>query len=311
MQAQGAAAGTLGATGSGGTGTAAGTGAGAGTGAVAGSGSTGGVDDAGGMAADMTNAGAGGQAPLDACPNDPNKSEPGQCGCGVAESCAALKAALVHRYSFDKAGMVAVDSIGAANGTIVGVAADMGKVTFDGTAVAYVDLPNGIISPLKDASFELWMVWGGGTVWQRILDFGTNDKGENNQGQGTTYLYLTPSDGGTGKALRSSFTINGIGNETVARTAAPLVANTVQHLVLVVDDTKNELRIYVNGSVVALSGFSQSLSSLNDVNNWLGRSNYTDAPLKGSIDEFRIYKVALTDAQVAASYAFGPSPSFL
>lgn len=273
-------------------------------------GSAGGMEAAGG-APDMTGAGAGGEAPLDACPNDPDKLEPGQCGCGVAESCAALKAALAHRYNFDKPGMVAVDAIGGANGTIVGVSASSGKVTFDGTTAAYVDLPNGIISSLKDASFEVWMVWGGGNVWQRIFDFGTNDKGENNQGAGSTYLYLTPSDGSTGNALRGTFSATGLGGETAARTAAPLVTNTVQHIVLVVDDTKNQLRLYLNGSVVALSGFTQSLSSLNDVNNWLGRSNFVDPPLKGSIDEFRIYKAALTDAQVQASHTFGPSPSFL
>jgi hypothetical protein len=124
-------------------------------------------------------------------------------------------------------------------------------------------------------------------------------------------LYLTPSDGSTGNVLRASLSINGISNETAIRASAALPQNTVQHLVLVVDDTKNELRLYLNGSVTALGGFSQSLSSLKDVNNWLGRSNFKDAPFKGSIDEFRIYKTALTAAQIEASHAFGPNPDFL
>jgi hypothetical protein len=284
-----------------------------GTGAVSGSSSpaTGGLDNAGGAPDDMTSAGAGGQAAVDACPDDTNKLEPGQCGCGVPESCAELEAALAHRYSFDKAGMVAVDSIAGADGTIVGVSASKGTVTFDGAAAAYVDLPNGMISSLKDASFELWVVWGGGNTWQRIFDFGTNTVGENSQGEGTTYLYLTPSDGATGNVLRASFTVNGVGSETTVRSSATLATNSVQHLVLVVDDTKNELRLYLNGGVAALSGFTQSLSSLKDVNNWLGRSNFKDMPFKGSIDEFRIYETALTEAQIAASYAFGPDPSFL
>jgi len=273
----------------------------------------GGADNAGagGTPEEMTAAGAGGQAADDSCPDDPSKLEPGQCGCGIPESCTALKAALAHRYSFDEKGMVAVDSIGTAEGTIVGASANLGKVSFDGTAVTYVDLPNGLISSLKDASFELWLEWAGGDFWQRIFDFGTNDLGENNQGAGTTYLYLTPSDGSTGNVLRASFTINGLNDETALRASAALPKNTVQHLVLVVDDTKNELRIYLNGSVTALGGFSQSLSSLKDVNNWLGRSNYKDPPFKGSIDEFRIYKTALTAAQIEASYAFGPNPDFL
>jgi hypothetical protein len=79
----------------------------------------------------------------------------------------------------------------------------------------------------------------------------------------------------------------------------------------VIDDTQNEMRLYLNGSVSALTGLNQSLVSLKDVNNWIGRSNYMDGPLKATIDEVRIYNVALTPAQVAASSSFGPNPSFL
>jgi hypothetical protein len=293
-------------------------------GAGSGTGGTGGTDPGPGMggvpemvggAPDIAEAGAGtgagGQPPEDACPNDPNKVAPGQCGCGFPESCVQLKAGLVHRYNFNKDGTQALDSVGTAHGTIVNASASKGKLAFDGTAAAYVDLPNGIVSSLKDASFEIWLQWGGGSVWQRIFDFGTNDKGEGNQGSGTTYLYLTPSDGGTGNVLRASFSLNGLGSETTVRASAPLPTTSVQHLVVVIDDTQNELRLYLNGSVSALTGFNQSLASLKDVNNWVGRSNYLDSPLKATIDEVRIYNVALTQAQVAASNSFGPNPSFL
>ena len=77
-------------------------------------------------------------------------------------------------------------------------------------------------------------------------------------------------------------------------------------------DTHNALTIYLNGSVAAQnSSWSQSLSGLNDVNNWIGRSNAKDAPLKATIEEVRIYKVALDQAHVTASENFGPNPSFL
>jgi hypothetical protein len=46
---------------------------------------------------------------------------------------------------------------------------------------------------------------------------------------------------------------------------------------------------------------------LNDVNNWLGRSNWTsDANFDGSFNEFRIYDQALTASEIAASFAAGP-----
>jgi hypothetical protein len=50
------------------------------------------------------------------------------------------------------------------------------------------------------------------------------------------------------------------------------------------------------------------LGDLNDVNNWLGRSNWTaDANLNGTFDEFRIYNSALSGSEVAASLAAGPN----
>lgn len=248
----------------------------------------------------------------DECPEDEDKVDPGACGCGVPESCAALKAALVHRYDFGQPGTVATDSIGAADGTIIGAAAADGELAFDGTTVAYVDLPNGMISALSDASFEIWLEWHGGAVWQRIFDFGTSDKGEGEQGRyAPTYLSLIPSDGRTGNALCATFSSGGLNAETRARATAALTTGARQHLVVVVDDTKNELRLYSNGALSASTTFSESLSSLNDVNNWLGRSNYVDGPLNATIEEFRIYGVALDAAQVAASSSFGPNPSFL
>ena len=135
--------------------------------------------------------------------------------------------------------------------------------------------------------------------------------GEGAQGEGTSYVYLTPSDGWTGNALRASFTANGVGSETTVRTSAPLASGSLQHLVLVVDDTNNQLRLYLNGNVAAITGFTQSLSALSDVNNCIGRSNFRDSPLKGSVEEFRIYKIALTADQVTESFGYGPNPSFL
>jgi hypothetical protein len=291
----------------------------AGNGGVgSGTGSSGGSDAASGAGVgaggDLGAGGEGGAAGVDAdaCPDDPEKLAPEQCGCGVAETCAALQAALVHRYDFGQKGMSATDARGDADAAIVGASAAQGKVTFDGSTDAYVDLPNGMISALQDASFEVWLEWGGGSVWTRILDFGVSDEGEGNQGlYPPNYLYLTPSDGQSGNALRAAFSSNGINNEISVRASKPLAVGSTQHLVLVVDDSNDELRLYLNGSLSAMNGFTGHLSSLNDVNNWLGRSNFLDGPLKASIEEFRVYDVALDAALVEASHGFGPNPSFL
>jgi hypothetical protein len=299
-------AGGKGGTGSGTAGSASegGVGAAAGSSSPAGAGAGGDLGESGG--------GEGGATTVDACPEDPEKLAPGECGCGIPETCAALQAGLIHRYNFSQAGTNVRDARGSADATIVGASAAGGKVTFDGSSAAYVDLPNGMISALQDASFEVWLEWGGGVVWQRILDFGISDKGEDNQGlYPPTYLYLTPSDGQSGNGLRAAFTSNGINNEVSVRASKPLAVGSEQHLVLVVDDSNDELRLYLNGSLAAMNGFIGKLSSLNDVNNWLGRSNFLDGPLKGSIEEFRVYDVALDAALVEASHGFGPNPAFL
>ena len=290
---------TAGAAGQGGAGGGGAGGASAGTGGAAGQGGQGG------------SAGQGGSGNVDECPNDPQKTAPGKCGCGVSEICAELEAGLAHRYSFGSANMTATDTVGAAHGTIVGVAAAGGKLTFNGTDDAYVNLPNGLVSSLSNATFEIWFTWGGGAVWQRIFDFGTNDQGEGNRGTGLSYLYVTPSDGDAGNALRATFSVNGTGNETTARAASPLATNGVQHIVVVVDDTGNQLRLYLNGTQSSAVTYNGVLSGIADVNVWLGRSNWNDPPLKGTIEEFRVYDIALSAAQITASKNFGPDPTFL
>ena len=52
----------------------------------------------------------------------------------------------------------------------------------------------------------------------------------------------------------------------------------------------------------------RNLSRLNDVNNWLGRSNWTgDANLAGTFDEFRVYNGLLNEAAVQANFTAGPN----
>ncbi len=69
---------------------------------------------AGGLSA--SGAGQGGDAVTDACPEDPSKTAPGTCGCGMPDvdtaqlaSCVGLKNALAHRYDFEGAGAAVLD----------------------------------------------------------------------------------------------------------------------------------------------------------------------------------------------------------
>src|SRR5690349_16011931 len=76
---------------------------------------------------------------------------------------------LIHRYSFDDD---ARDLVGGADGELVGDAAIAdGAVVLSGNKPSYVNLPNDLFKTLTNATFEIWVSWAGGPVWQRIWDF--------------------------------------------------------------------------------------------------------------------------------------------
>lgn len=250
----------------------------------------------------------------DACPDDPDKADAGSCGCGLAEGpgCDGLIEALVHRYSFDGSNSEATDSAGSADGTILNTTlSGAGFLDLAGTTSdEYVDLPNGIVSSLSDATFEAWVTWTGGSAWQRVFDFGSNQGGEDAQGTGETYLFLTPRHSNSSGVLRVAFSTDGNANETQINAAAALALDRETHLAVVVD-AGNQIVLYIDGALEASVSFSGQLSDIIDVNNWLGRSQFPDPDFQGSLNEFRIYDATLSAAEVAKSFEAGPDPAFL
>jgi hypothetical protein len=257
----------------------------------------------------------------DDCPADALKTEPGVCGCGrpdsdqgAVASCAGLLSALRHRYRFEGSGNTVVDSQGDQDGTVMNTSlAGTGKLDLaGGTSDQYVELPNGLVSALTDATFEVWLSWSGGAGWQRIFDFGDNNAAEGSQGTGTSYLFLTPMIAGGSSNLRVAYSQTGSTNETRINASSALASSGVHHVAVVIDDAGNQMRLYIDGAPAGSQDLTGSLSAIADVNNWLGRSQYSNDPeLGGSLHELRIYGDALSDAQVALSFAEGPDPAFL
>jgi len=271
---------------------AAGTGAG-GTGS-AGTGSGGTTAMAGGT----TGSGAAGMIGESGAP-----TSAGQGGGGCGGDCS--KAPLVHRYSFDGTGVDVLDSVGGAPGKVVNAVLNGdGTLTLaGGTSDEYVNLPNGIISSLTDATFEAWFVWGGGKPWQRLFDFGSSSAGEDKQGSGVTYLFFTLS---TDTAYpRAAYSTNGNSNEIVVQMLSSLASGQSTQVDVVADDTNNLMSLYVDGMFEASVAFEGHLTLLHDVNNWLGRSQFVDPSFGGTLDEFRIYAGALTAAQIASNHNSG------
>ena len=222
---------------------------------------------------------------------------------------------LAHRYSFEGSPgtSLVVDSVGTANGSLLGGGAFTGdgKLNLLG-ANGYVDLPNGIISSLSNATFEAWLTWNGGNQWQRIFDFGSNSGGENGQGTGLTYLLLTPRSGGN--FMHFGITTNSAGSELSADALQMLPTGQRVHVAVSYDFLAGTSGLFLNGQRIATGAALVPLNQINDVNVWLGKSQWNDPYFNGQFDEFRIYNGALSDQQLAASYAagadalFGPAP---
>jgi Concanavalin A-like lectin/glucanases superfamily len=222
---------------------------------------------------------------------------------------------LAHRYRFDGSGSTVSDSVGSAHGTTVGASQASGKLQLSGTD-QYANLPNGLVSGFESVTIEAWVNWlatpaSDAADWQTIFSFGNNDHGEDSQGQGNTYLYLTAKSGDSDE-IRGGYTLTGFNSEVFAdgEQALPVSSNSAQgtQVVLVVNGAQGKLSIFINGAleVTSSSGPAIDLSAIRDVNDWLGRSQFASDPeFHGEILDFRIYRVALSAAQVALSFDLG------
>jgi hypothetical protein len=203
---------------------------------------------------------------------------------------AVLAASLLHRYRFDTAGSVAVDSVGSAHGSVVGaqIAAGSGRVNLspaDSPSVRqFVDLPNGLISDLSSVTLETWVDWLGdpgdaATLWQPVFDFGSNDEPTEGQtGYARTFLALVVrASTNTLAAWYSNDTyanrVEAAASQGVGPLPAAIDPDIGTHVAVVVDGDDNALSLYLEGALVARVDPQQALdlSLINDVNVWIGR----------------------------------------
>ncbi len=228
---------------------------------------------------------------------------------------------LIHRYAFDETdGRTVTDSVGDAHGLINGEGH-----TWDGNALvleggpaasaAYVDLPNGMISGLQSVSIETWTAVNDLTQpFARIFSFGTTDLGEltgvesrDYQGQKLFTLVaglLTDYD-----TQRAGIMEGDISNRNLlfldAKSAT--TARALVHSVVTLNGESGTMRYFRDGTLLAEGATGVSLSAIDDVNNWLGRSQFSaDGNFGGRFEEMRVYDRPLSEEAVKASFAAGP-----
>ncbi len=153
----------------------------------------------------------------------------------------------------------------------------------------YVNLPTGIVNGLSDFTVSAWVNPSANTQWSRVFDFGTGT---------TANMFMTVNAGGSG--LRFAITTSGSGGEQQLTSGAQLPLNTWSHVAVTLSGTTGTL--YVNGAPVATNpNMTLHPSNLGNTNqNWIGRSQYGDPFLAATVDDFQIYRQALSPADVGA-----------
>lgn len=249
-------------------------------------------------------------------------------GLFAASAQQALTVGPKHRYRFDNAsgalasGAQITDSVGTAHGFIRGSGASGNgngvRLTGGSSAsAAYVDLPNASVSGsaeiypgFSEASYEVWVTVHSNQNWSRILDFGNNASDDVTAPGGTfngaDYLTVSANVGTASDIMfeRGGQHLTGGGNQFV--TGATTIG-TRMHIVATYDTASSAWKLYKNGTQIASVPTLLGPSTIDDLNVWLGRSNWAaDANSDATYDEFRSYDYALSAAEVLGNYQAGP-----
>ncbi len=244
-----------------------------------------------------------------------------------------LSAAPKHRYRFTgtanasaPSGTSLADSIGTANASVVGASAAF-TAAGDGlhlpggspTTQAYVDLSNGLITGTyaggtryTSASYEAWLTVNTTQNWARFFSFGTSSLGEITtvggifNGDDTNHIFLSASFGTTSDQRLGRYYPAGT-TDVWSDTTGTMLNATQIHVVLTYDNVDKNWRWYRNGMLMQTLADTQGLTTINDVNNWLGRSMWSpDSNIDANFNEFRIYDYALNEAQIRGDFDAGP-----
>ena len=220
---------------------------------------------------------------------------------------------LANRYSFTTSSTdpssgltVTPDSVGGQWGTNFGNATVTGgKLVLDGTSGTYVQLPPGLYNGgnATALTFEFWATYGSNPNNVFTFAFGSTNAVAGNIVGFNHAMYSSHTASGqiasaTAGDPQFSQTTTAIGN---------LDGQTV-HVAVVFDPPNKLLSIYTNGVLEsANTNFTVNISSLNDVQSWIGRSLWgVDPYLNASIDEFRIFRGALSPISILQSQVQGP-----
>jgi hypothetical protein len=207
-----------------------------------------------------------------------------------------VKGKAVHTWlKFDEGtGTSAADSSGnGRTGTLLGSAGwGSGRVnsclSLNGTS-AYCALPADVVKDLSDFTVSAWVYWNAARTWDRVFDFGDD-----------THRYMMLTARGANGLARFAISLGGREGECYVDSNAALPRVAWTHVAVTLTGTT--CTFYVNGTVTGSSTnmYLQPNQLGSTRNNWIGRSARNEPYFSGRIDEFRIHRFGLSQAQVVA-----------
>lgn len=239
-------------------------------------------------------------------------------------SASALKQAPVHRFSFNAEtgaapdGTLIPDRIGGLIAVVRGARAKFegGGLQLPGGSSmteAYVDFPNGLISAHENVTIEFWATQTAAQVWSRILSIGTNQSGEipgpggHFVGSETLTLFGNVGSLQINRFARSFGSLSNGGPDRDPAAYPDSDYGQEFHQVITYDKHLAEWHWYRNGLLMEVIPDREGPSSIEDVNVWLGRSEFSaDNNFRGLIREFRIYNHALSQSEILGNHLAGP-----
>jgi hypothetical protein len=233
-------------------------------------------------------------------------TDPGDAAPACAPDDIAPVGSLLHRYSFSGTGTAAPDSVSGADGQIeMGGSLDgKGSLVLDGMT-GYVNLPNHLISVLTDVTFVTWCTYLGGAGYERIFDFGVGVGEDDTSGAGVSYIAVAPYGGASNLLMLARQDAT---EQEIQIPSDTAIDDNREHQVALAFASSSQAELYLDGALLGRTPIPFPLSDINDVNDWIGRSQWNnDHTFNGSVDEFRIYGAALTPCAVAALNAAGPN----
>lgn len=163
--------------------------------------------------------------------------------------------------------------------------ANKGAIKLDGGSSSYLKLPDDFVGTLNDFTISAWVKPDALDTWARVWDFGTN----------TSYnMFLTckASDGYVRFAIKAG------SSEQQITTTSTLAIDKWSHVT--VTKSGNNAKIYIN-SVEVGSNNNMTLTPADlgyTAQNYVGKSQWPDPLLKGTVDELQIYNRAMSKTEI-------------